>query len=424
MYFQVSLFVIHILLGDIIALRPPDSSIIPTNWTDTPTITYIRLGDLPPPYNSSSASKPAKVVPIPENPRLVVRRGFQVNIYADKLDQPRWLQLTPEGNVLVTETAANRIRLLNDTNGDGVADNFTIFADASNGLNQPFGMAFFSNYFYLGNSAEVRRYRYRNGQNRLEGNGQKIMDLPSGGHWTRNVIISSKENKLYVSVGSASNVGEEPLPRASIIRSNLDGTKKEIFAWGLRNPVGLDFHPVTGALYTTVNERDNLGDDLVPDYLTLVQKNTFYGWPYAYLSPNLPDPRMEGKRPDLVRDTKTPDVLFQSHSAALGLAFYNQTKFPKRYQNGAFVAFRGSWNRNAGTGYKIVFVSFGWNNIPRGSYEDFLDGFLIDPQGPTVWGRPVGVLVLPDGSLIFTEEGNGRIYRIDYIGKRSNRTDK
>jgi glucose/arabinose dehydrogenase len=200
---------------------------------------------------------------------------------------------------------------------------------------------------------------------------------------------------------------------------NLDGSNQQTFASGLRNPVGLDFHPTTGELYATVNERDGLGDDLVPDYLTRIQQGEFYGWPYAYLAPNRLDPRQvvngKSKRPDLVAKTKTPDVLFQAHSAALGLQFYDGKTFPEKYRNGAFVAFRGSWNRDQGTGYKVVFVPFS-NGRPQSYYEDFLTGFLLNPAQATTWGRPVGLLVLPDGSLLVTEEANDRIYRIQYQG--------
>jgi len=205
---------------------------------------------------------------------------------------------------------------------------------------------------------------------------------------------------------------------------NLDGSGQETFAFGLRHPVGLDFHPETKDLYTTVNERDGLGDNLVPDYLTRLQKGEFYGWPYAYLKPSLLDPRQtnngQSKKPDLVAKTQTPDVLFQSHSAALGLTFYTGDTFPTPYQNGAFVAFRGSWNRDRGTGYKLVFVPFNKQNRPQGHYQDFLTGFLTDPSIPRTWGRPVGVLVLPDGSLLFTEEANNRIYRIQYTRGSTN----
>jgi len=300
--------------------------------------------------------------------------------------------------VLVTETRANRIRRLRDRDRDGVAEEFSTFATASNGLDIPFGMAFAEGSFFLGNHNSVRRYPYTSGEP-LAGAGEQIAPLPGGGyrqHWTRNVVVSPTEPRLYVSVGSRSNADVEPLPRASVQVMDFDGSNQETFASGLRNPVGLDFHPATAELYTTVNERDRLGDDLVPDYLTRIRAGEFYGWPYAYLSPDLLDPRHTdgeiSRAPDLVATTRTPDVLFQSHSAALGLQFYDGETFPDRYRNGAFVAFRGSWNRDRGTGYKVVFVPFA-EGRPLGHYEDFLTGFLLDPSGPTTWGRPVGLLV-------------------------------
>ncbi|MGD2183746.1 PQQ-dependent sugar dehydrogenase [Lusitaniella coriacea] len=386
----------------------------------SPQAIRVTLADLPEPFATQSASKPPNVVPIPENPTLQVPPGFEVNVFAENLDRPRWLALTPSGDVLVTETRANRIRLLRDRDSDGVAEEKLTFAEGKNGLNIPFGMAFAPGYFFLGNTAQVRRYPYPTGQNKLEGKGEKIADLPGGGyrqHWTRNVIVSPDEQKLYVSVGSRSNVDIEPLPRASVQVMNLDGTNVQSLAEGLRNPVGLDFHPTTGELYTTVNERDGLGDNLVPDYLTRIRSGEFYGWPYAYLSPKLLDPRhlAQGRssNPERAAQTQTPDVLFASHSAALGLQFYEGETFPQKYRNGAFVAFRGSWNRDRGTGYKVVFVPFA-NGRPNGHYEDFLSGFLLDPAVPTTWGRPVGLLVLPDGSLLVTEEANGRIYRVQF----------
>lgn len=397
--------------------------------TLSPQPIRINVAQLPEPYHTRSASNSPQVLEIPPSPTLKVPTGFSVNVFADNLDRPRWLALTPSGDVLVTETRENRIRLLGDRDGDGIAEIRKTFATSDNGLNLPFGMTFTNkdtdNYFFLGNTNEVRRFPYQKGQEQIVGTGEKIADLPGRGynqHWTRNVVISPDQQKLYVSVGSASNVSEEALPRASVQTMNLDGSQQQTFAYGLRNPVGLDFHPQTGELYTTVNERDGLGDDLVPDYLTRIRQGEFYGWPYAYLQPNLLDPRQtenaRSKKPDLAAKTLMPDVLFQSHSAALGLQFYDGETFPEKYRNGAFVAFRGSWNRNSGTGYKIVFVPF--NNTgnetgrPQGYYEDFLTGFLLEPSVPRTWGRPVSVLVLPDGSLLFTEEANGRIYRVQY----------
>lgn len=397
------------------------NQIVPTKPLSPQPIRIV-ANSLPRPFATESASKSPQVVPIPPSPVLRVPPGFAVNVFADNLDAPRWLALTPTGDVLVTETRQNRIALLRDANGDGVAEVRKTFASAQNGLNIPFGMAFGQGYFFLGNTDEVRRFAYTKGQEQLTGTGQKIADLPGGGynqHWTRNVVVSPNNSQLFVSVGSQSNADTEPLPRASVQVMNLDGSNQQTFASGLRNPVGLDFHPKTNQLYTTVNERDGLGDDLVPDYLTRIRQGEFYGWPYAYLKPNLLDPRHirngNSERSDLAAKTLTPDVLFQAHSAALGLQFYDGKTFPKRFVNGAFVAFRGSWNRNAGTGYKIVFVPFNAvSGRPEGYYEDFLTGFLTDPSVPKTWGRPVGLLVLPDGSLLFTEEANNRIYRVQY----------
>jgi glucose/arabinose dehydrogenase len=402
------------------AVTTPTSKSIPTEILEI-TQYSLNVEDLPLPYTTESASKQPKVQEIPANPRLKVPQGFKVNVFAANLNRPRWMTLTPEGDVLVAESYDNRLRLLQDRDGDGVAENNQVFATEANGINQPLGIAFTNNSFYVANTGNVLRFDYRLGQQKLTGVGAEITQLTPGGynqHWTRNLVISPDEQKLYVSVGSQSNVESEALPRASIQVMNLDGSQRETYASGLRNPVGLDFHPVTKELYSTVNERDLLGDDLVPDYFTRVQPGGFYGWPYAYLTPDLLDPRrLQGnvsERPDLVAKTITPDVLFQAHSAALGLQFYDGQQFPERYRNGAFVAFRGSWNRNSGTGYKIVFVPFGKNNQPLGYYEDFLTGFLTNPTIPATWARPVGLLVLPDGSLLLAEDGNSMIYRISF----------
>ena len=403
-------------------LTAPASSNIKTQAFN-PTKIEVTLNRLPQPYTTKSVAKPPQILPVPTLPQLKVPAGFSVNVFAEGLDAPRWLALTPTGEVLVTETRQNRIRILADRDNNGVADFNQVFASANNGLNIPFGMAFADGYFFLGNTAEVRRYHYAKTQQQLIGTGEKIADLPGGGynqHWTRNVIADAKGDKLYVSIGSESNASEEPLPRASVQVMNLDGSNRQTLASGLRNPVGLAVHPETGELYTTVNERDGLGDDLVPDYFTRIRQGEFYGWPYAYLTPSLLDPRHVNQNgrsdnPDQVAQTRTPDVLFQAHSAPLGLQFYDGRRFPEKYHNGAFVAFRGSWNRDRGTGYKIVFIPFSeQENRPLGYYEDFVTGFLSNPSVPTAWGRPVGLLVLPDGSLLFTDEANGRIYRVAY----------
>lgn len=408
-------------LPDLVATEISPTQIDTQSFAPTPI--EITLKDLPEPYATESASNPPNVIPVPEKPVLQVPEGFSVNVFADNLPDVRWMTLTPDGNVLAVQSRQNKINLLQDKDGDGVAEVEGIFGDRENNLDQPLGMTFADDSFYVANTGEVLTYEYQPGQLKLEGTGTEITQLTPGGynqHWTRNIVTSPDGNKLYVSVGSQSNVDPEELPRASVQVMNLDGSDRATYGYGLRNPVGLDFHPVTGELFATVNERDRLGDDLVPDYFTRVQQDGFYGWPYAYLAPHLLDPRrMKGdrsERPDLAEKTISPDVLFQSHSAALGVQFYDKQLFPRKYHNGAFVAFRGSWNRDRGTGYKVVFVPFGEDNRPLGYYEDFLTGFLVNSDIPESFARPVGLLVMPDGSLLLAEDGNGRIYRISYQG--------
>ena len=398
--------------------------------TLTPQPILIRVSDLPEPYATESARKGPDVVGVPEDPVLRVPAGFAVQVWADGLESPRWLALAPDGAVLLVESRENRIKRLRDTDGDGVADQTETVATPRNGLDLPMGLAFADGDLFVANTSDVRRFAYAAG-GPLQGEGRVVTDLPGRGynqHWTRNVVASPDGDSLYVTVGSQSNVDPEPLPRASVFRMAPDGSGRETVSFGLRNPVGLAFHPATAAPYVTVNERDRLGDGLVPDYLTQIGAGRFFGWPYAYLAPDKLDPRrMDGgqsERPELAARTVTPDVLFEAHSAALGLQFYPTgastagaaASFPARYRGGAFVAFRGSWNKSRGTGYKVVFVPFE-RGRPTGAYEDFLTGFLVDPSGPTTWGRPVGLLVLPDGSLLVTEEANGRIYRVSYAGQ-------
>jgi glucose/arabinose dehydrogenase len=401
-------------------LLPAQSARIRTELLK-PTPMTVRLESLPAPFSTESASKSPSVVPAPSEATLRVPEGFTVMLYADGLQRARWMTLTPEGDVLAVESRANRIIRLRDADKDGVAEARDVFADESNGLNLPFGMAFTESHFYVGNTNGVRRYPYSRGQGRLTGKGSEVTSLPGLGynqHWTRNVRVAPDGKRLFVTVGSESNVSVEESPRASVLVMQLDGSGRQVYASGLRNPVGLDFHPRTGEPYVTVNERDGLGDDLVPDYVTRIQQGGFYGWPYAYLAPKNVDPRRtrdgRSEKPELVAKTITPDVLLPAHSAALGLVFYRGSAFPERYRGGAFVAFRGSWNRSEGTGYKVVFVPFDAQGRPAGSFEDFLTGFLLDPTGPKVWGRPVGLLELPDGSLLLTDDGNGRIYRIAF----------
>ena len=387
----------------------------------TPEPIRLTVGGLPAPYASESASRSPRVVAPPDDARLSVPAGFAVQVFAEGLDAPRWLANGPGGSVLVAESRAHRIRRLDDRDGDGVAEGTAPFADRGDGLNQPLGMALVGEALFVGNTDAVVRLDLDGGA--VAAPAVRVVALPGGGynqHWTRNVVANRAADSLFVTVGSQSNVDVEPLPRASVFRIALDGSGPTTVAFGLRNPVGLALEPVTGQPVTVVNERDGLGDDLVPDFLARIGGGRFYGWPYAYLAPGNLDPRrLRGGRsenPALAARTTTPDVLFQAHSAALGLAFAGlDSPFPARYRGGAFVAMRGSWNRAAGTGYKVVHVPFEGGR-PMGVYEDFVTGFLTDPAGPTTWARPVGLLMRADGSLLLADDANGRIYRISYVG--------
>jgi glucose/arabinose dehydrogenase len=303
-----------------------------------------------------------------------------------------------------------RITILRDANHDGVAE--LRFTFASN-LNSPYGLALHDGWLYVGNEDAVVRFPYTPGATRANGEPQKLAPLPPGGHSTRGILFNRGGNKMYVSVGSASNDSAgEPPERAAIVEFNPDGTGKRIFASGLRNPVGMAWEPVTGALWATVNERDGFGDDLVPDYITDVREGAFYGWPYGYIGRH-EDPRHRGERPDLVARAVVPPVLIQSHSAPLGMAFYDGRMFPAEYRGSAFVALHGSWNRQRRTGYKIIRVPFR-NGHPTGGYDDFAIGWMIDETNRNVWGRPVGLLVLSDGSLLISDDGGGKIWRVTY----------
>lgn len=278
-------------------------------------------------------------------------------------------------------------------------------------------MLVLGDYFYVANTDALMRYPYKSGQMSITGTGQKIMNLPAGGynnHWTRNIIASLNGKKILVSVGSASNNAEYGLDvekrRANILEINPDGTEEKVFASGLRNPVGMQFYPGTNTLWTAVNERDELGDELVPDYATSVKRDGFYGWPFSYWGSN-EDPRMKGQRPDLVKKAIVPDVNLGSHTASLGLAFYNQKDFPSKYQGGMFIGQHGSWNRSSFSGYKVVFVPFA-NGKPSGKPEDFLTGFISDVKKAKVYGRPVGITVLKDGSLLVTDDSANTIWQI------------
>ncbi|MEO6908567.1 MAG: sorbosone dehydrogenase family protein [Abditibacteriaceae bacterium] len=352
---------------------------------------------------------------------LTVPKGFAVNLFTEGLTNPRRLLIMPGSTathykVLVAESAAGRVSLL-DSNGTGKADSKSTFVS---GLQMPYGMAFHDNWFYMGNTNSVVRFPYQNDQTVISAAPQTLLQLPSGGHWTRNLLFSESGKKMYIAVGSSCNVCEDKENRAAINEANPDGSDFKTYATGIRNPVGMALYPGTDHLWTSVNERDQLGDDTPPDYLTQVQQGAFYGWPYAYTDLNRqvhPDPNFGDKNPDKVKSTTPPTVPLQAHSAALGLTFYPLKSggpkfFPKQYRGDAFLAFHGSWNRSLRTGYKIVRVHF-----EKGKplfISDFVIGFLKPNQ--SVWGRPVDITVAPDGSLLFSDDYSGKIWRISYTG--------
>ncbi len=373
---------------------------------------------LPSPYAEESKVKESKVVGWEEAQTPKAPPGFTVVRYAEELEHPRWAYVGPNKDVFVTlsdtRNSANQITLFRDTNGDGKPDKQVVFAK---NLNQPLGMLILDGYFYVANTDAVIRWAYAEGQEKLEGDGEKILDLPKGGynnHWTRNLLANEDGSKIYVSVGSASNVGEHGIEeehrRACILEINPDGSGEKIYASGLRNPVGMDWNPANSELWTAVNERDKLGDHLVPDYMTSVKQGAFYGWPFSYFG-QVKDPRWsENPNEDAVAASLVPDVPLGNHTASLGLAFYTADAFPDRYKNGAFIGQHGSWNKSEFSGYKVVFVPF--TNGKPGQPEDFLTGFIADEDNSKVYGRPVGVTQMPDGSLLVIDDDSGIIWQV------------
>ncbi len=395
--------------------------------------------NLPQPYATPSVRNFSKVIGWPEGKKPLAPTGFEVFKFAEGLENPRWIYVAPNGDVFVSEAgtrkpaqikageddaffqskaqnfgSANRITLFRDTNKDGTYESRYSYIS---GLNQPFGMLVLNNYFYVANTDGILQFPYNEKDTAMVANGKRILRLPADGynnHWTRNIITNPQKTKIYVSVGSASNIAEhgidEEIRRACILEINPDGSGERIYASGLRNPVGMDWAPGTNVLWTAVNERDGLGDDLVPDYATGVKEGGFYGWPYAYFGSH-EDPRRKGERPDLVAKTLVPDVPLGSHTASLGLVFYRANLFPEKYRNGMFIGQHGSWNRSELSGYKVVFVPFK-NGKPSGPPEDFLTGFIANSATSEVYGRPVCVAVLPDGSLLVSDDAAKTIWRV------------
>jgi glucose/arabinose dehydrogenase len=408
-----------------------ETPIAPVNadWhQDAPGVRHkITLADLPPPYATKSASNSPREVRRPEGAEPRVPAGFKIEQYASGFSYPRYLLTAPNGDLFVTESNENSVKVLRDTNGDGKPDLTETFANS--GMNKPFGIAFYPpgtdpQFLYVANTNGIVRFPYRNGDTKARGPVEKLGAelsggglLRGGGHWTRDIAFSPDGKKMYVSIGSMSNDSDNATEadRARIFEFNPDGTGQNVFAWGIRNAVGIKFRPGTNELWMSTNERDELGEDLVPDYISSVQRGGFYGWPWFYLG-NHQDPRHKGKHSELANKVVVPDVLVQSHSATLNLCFYDGAQFPAEYKGDIFAAFHGSWNRERRTGYKIVRVPFDKaTGKARGDYEDFVTGFVTSEGN--VWGRPVGITVAKDGSLLFSEDANKSIWRVSYVGK-------
>ncbi len=377
------------------------------------------------------------VAPWAEGAAPTAPEGFAVTRFAEKLEHPRWLYRLPNGDMLVAEAApplvamnslegivehwvdtkngsappsANRITLLRDADGDGKPELRTVFLS---GLNQNFGMLLLAGWFYVANTGSVVRYPYHDGETTIAAKGEKILDLPVGHHWTRNLIASPNGKKIYVTVGSGSNIadkGDIEQRRADILEIDPDGKNERILASGLRNPNGLGYEPRTGALWTVVNERDMLGDDLVPDYLTSVKDGAFYGWPWSYWGKHVDD-RVKPANAAMVAKAIAPDYALGSHVAPLGLAFYTADAFPAQYRGGAFIGEHGSWNRAMMTGYKVVYVPFA-DGRPSGMPQDFLTGFLPDPKSGVAHGRPVGIALDAKGALLVADDVANIVWRI------------
>jgi glucose/arabinose dehydrogenase len=386
--------------------------------TDRPGVRrLITTADLVAPFATESVRNSAQLKPRPESTWPQAPEGFVVTLYATGLETPRKMITAPNGDILLAESSAGRIRVLRGVSASGAAVQSEIFAT---GLSRPFGLALYPNganprYLYVGNTNSVVRFPYQNGDLKARGAAETIIPvLPTAGHWTRDLVFSRDGSKMLVAVGSASNVNddERETHRANILEFTPDGKNEKVYASGIRNPVGLAIHPQTGDVWTSVNERDGLGDDLVPDYITRVAPGAFYGWPWYYLGPHQ-DPRHEGKRPDLKDKVQVPDVLLQAHSASLAMTFYTGTQFPAEYRGHAFAAQHGSWNRAHRTGYKVIHATV-VNGRATGEYVDFLTGFAWADGG--VWGRPVGVTVASDGSLLVSDDGSHSIWRVSYTG--------
>lgn len=358
---------------------------------------------LPPPFHTPSATNGAKVIPQPSGKSLKVPAGFSVELFAEGLQKPRFMLALRNGAVLVADSIAKGgiVAILPDKSKRTLLTN----------LDRPSGLALHKDYLYVAEATAIQRYKF-DAKTMAIGAAEKIIPLDNygKGHWTRTIAFD-KSGKMYVGLGSGSNVDAgDPPDRAVVSTYSLDGKNRQTVAGGLRNPVAIRFHPQSGKLWATVQERDGLGDDLVPDFFTEVKPGAFYGWPYAYIGPN-EEPRRKGENPELVKKTIEPDVILAPHAAVMDFVFYTGKQFPAKYRNGAFLAYRGSSNRAKRLGYSVMFIPFA-SGRPSGPPEEFLSGWMMGEDSKEVWGRPVGLLQMNDGSLLVSEDGNNKIYRI------------
>lgn len=374
-------------------------------------VTHGKKPELPAPFATKSVGNGPSDTKPPAGFLPTVPTGFHVSVFAKDLKRPRFLATAPNGDIFLAETGASQITILRDPQGTGGVQQSEVFAGS---LNRPFGIAFHDEYVYVGNTNEVVRFRYDQKTSKRLGDAEHILDLPSGGgHFTRTVAFSPDGKKLYVSIGSDGNIEIQKDPRrAAVLVADPDGKNSRIYASGLRNAVGLAVEPNTGEVWAAVNERDELGDNLPPDYLTSVKDGAFYGWPYSYIGSNV-DPRVKPQKPELVAKAVIPDVLLGAHVAPLQFAFYTGKQFPESYRGGVFVAEHGSWNRSPRAGYEVAFVGFKEGKAAVDP-APFLTGLVPDPKGENVNGRPVGVAVAQDGSLLVSDDGAGVVYRVSY----------
>jgi glucose/arabinose dehydrogenase len=405
-------------------LPPPKAPFTDYRFEKPGEVHKILPKDLPPPSTDVLVGNAPQIVPRPQNAWPIVPKGFQVQLYATGLDNPRLIRTAPNGDFFLAESNSGKIKVFRGITDTGKPQVSELFAA---GLDRPYGIAFYPpgkspEWIYVGNTDAVIRFPYRNDDLHARGPSQKIADLPdsSRGHWTRDIQFSLDGKKMFVGVGSRSNIDDtdstpEEKNRADILVMNPDGSDSRVYAYGIRNAGGgLAVNPLTGELWASVNERDGLGDNLVPDYITHVKEGGFYGWPWWYIGGNQ-DPRHIGKHPELKEKLIQPDVLLQPHHASLEMAFYDGKQFPAKYQGDIFSSQHGSWNRTVRTGYEVIRVPLHQKGKATGEYEDFMTGFVVDSAD--VWGRPVGVTVAPDGSLLVTDDGSNSIWRVFYRGE-------